>query len=452
MIADTLALAVRKPAEMTRSDASLSFDEFVGLITQFGYNGVQYTQPAQSQEDIAPQFAALARAAYKSNGIVFACMSLRQLMLSEARFAFRERRSGRAGKLFSTADLAPLESPWPNATTGDLISRMEMYASLGGNWFGTNRYGGIRSLRPDWMKLLVGSQADRETAVWDPDAEVIGYAYQPGGPGSGREIETFLPEEVAHYAPIPDPEAQFRGMSWLTPILREVMADKAATDHKLMFFESGATPNLVVKMDVQDMTQWVNWIRKFSEDHEGVRNAYKTMYLGAGMDATVVGANLQQMDFKVTQGAGETRIAAAARTPPSLVGLSEGLQGSSLNSGNFEAATKSFVDMFCRPQWRNMAGSLAPLIPVPPGAELWYDDRDIPALQEDIKKAGERLQAQSQSMSTLITAGYDPDSVTDAVVSGDLSRLTHSGLTSVQLLPPGKNGNGNQPATEPAPA
>ncbi len=449
---------LRRKKEVERSDPSIAFNDWVGLFTQFGFNGVQYTAAGQSQENIAPAFLGIARAAYKANGIVFACVTARQMLLSEARFCFRERRNGRPGNLFTDASLAPLETPWPGATTGDLISRMELFASLGGNWFGTNRYGGIRSLRPDWMTIILGSENDYETTGWDPDAVPVGYVYQPGGPGSGRDRIVFLPEEIAHYAPLPDPEAQFRGMSWLTPIIREVMADKAATDHKLMFFENGATPNLVVKMDVEDVQQWVNYIREFSSDHEGVQNAYKTMYLGAGMDASVVGANLQQMDFKVTQGAGETRIAAAARVPAAIAQISEGLQGSTLNSGNFDSSMRMFADLMARPTWRNMAGSLATLVPPPhQGSELWYDDRDIPALKEDIRKAGERIQADAASIASLVsTSGFTPESSVDAVTSGDFSRLVHSGLIPVQQQAPAAgtqpdspagngNGNGNGP-------
>jgi hypothetical protein len=40
-----------------------------------------------------------------------------------------------------------------------------------------------------------------------------------------------------------------------------------------------------------------------------------------------------------------------------------------------------------RPLWRNVAGSLANIVAVPPSAELWYDDRDIPFLQEDQQDA-----------------------------------------------------------------
>ena len=51
-----------------------------------------------------------------------------------------------------------------------------------------------------------------------------------------------------HPVPVTDPLASYRGMSWLTPIVREVMADKAATHHKLQYFQNNASVNMVVSM------------------------------------------------------------------------------------------------------------------------------------------------------------------------------------------------------------
>jgi hypothetical protein len=42
---------------------------------------------------------------------------------------------------------------------------------------------------------------------------------------------------------------------------------------------------------------------------------------------------------------------------------------------------------------------------VPPGAELWYDDRDIPALQEDLKDEAEIQQTQANAIRTLTMLG-----------------------------------------------
>jgi phage portal protein BeeE len=55
----------------------------------------------------------------------------------------------------------------------------------------------------------------------------------------------------------------------------------------------------------------------------------------------------------VTQGAGETRIAAAAGVPPVIVGLSEGLQAATYS--NYSQARRRFADGTMRPLWRNAA-------------------------------------------------------------------------------------------------
>jgi hypothetical protein len=100
------------------------------------------------------------------------------------------------------------------------------------------------------------------------------------------------------------------------------------------------------------------------------------------------------------------------------------------------------VDLTMRPLWRNAAASLATIVRVPGGSELWYDDRDIPALHESSRDAAEIQQIDALTIHSLITAGFTPDSVVDAVTAGEFSRLSHTGLYSVQLLPAGKVGEG----------
>ena len=173
------------------------------------------------------------------------------------------------------------------------------------------------------------------------------------------------------------------------------------------------------------------------EQHKGVENAYKTIYLGGGANAEVLGADMKQLDFKATQGAGESRLAAAAGVPPVIVGFSEGLQGSSLNAGNYSASRRRFADGTLRPLWRHAAGALATLLPHQQGATLWYDDRDISFLREDRKDAAEIQGTEARSIRTLLDAGFTADSVTAAVIAQDWSLLQHTGLFSVQLQPPG---------------
>ena len=419
--------------------APLGWDAYQNLFT---YNSNVYpfgvsTTLRGDKEEITPTYAGIASGAYRSNGVVFACMALRQMVFSEARFQFQELRNGRPGTLFGDQSLAIIENPGPNQTTRDLLKTAMMDADLAGNWFGLKDGNQIRRLRPDWVVIVMGSREDPDNAMQQYDAEVLGYLYFPGGI-QDEDPQIFDVSEVAHFAPMKDPDARFRGMSWITPIIREIQSDSSATSHKQKFFEQGATSNMVIKMPESIRPEaFKQWGEQFRGNYEGMMNAYKTIFLGGGADVQVVGANFQQMDFKVTQGAGETRIAAAARVHPVLVGLSEGLQGSSLNAGNFGAARRSTADMCFRPLWGDFAGSLQTIVPPPnSGARLWYDDRDIAFLREDEQDKAQIQQFQSTAIKNLVDAGYDTQSVVDAIEADDLSRLQHTGLISVQLQPP----------------
>jgi hypothetical protein len=167
--------------------------------------------------------------------------------------------------------------------------------------------------------------------------------------------------------------------------------------------------------------------------------------LGHGADVTVVGKDLAQLDFKATQGAGETRIAAAAGVHPVIAGLSEGLSGSSLNAGNFTSAARLVADRTLRPLWRNVAGSLENIVPPPGGAELWYDDRDISFLQDDRKDAAEIQFIDAQAIRQLVDAQFEPASVVAAVAAQDMTLLVHTGIPTVQ----GQQGSAEIPATAP---
>ncbi|MEV7804999.1 phage portal protein [Microbispora sp. NPDC088329] len=442
-VLERIAAAYVERAERPSADARFGWDDYLSLFTGGDpfVTGFRQTLTG-SQERIEGNFEGIVNGAYKRSGVVFACILARLLVFSEARFQWQRMQEGRPGILFGTPELALLETPWPNGTTGDLLARMEQDASMAGNFYATIRRGRqgrrVVRMRPDWVTIVLGSDDDPQIEPWDLDAELVGYYYQPGGPGSDREPTFLLPEEVAHYAPIPDPLATYRGMSWLTGVMREIEADQAATTHKLKFFTNGATPNMVVSLDAAvtpDMFE--RFKAKMDASHKGVRNAYKTLYLGGGADVKVVGSDFQQMSFKTVQGAGETRIAAAAGVPPVIVGLSEGLQSATYS--NYAQARRRFADGTLRPLWRSAAGALATLLTGPSGgnARLWYDDRDISFLREDAKEAAEILRQQASTINQLIMAGYEADSVIAAVTSGDFTVLKHTGLFSVQLQPPG---------------
>ncbi len=438
-------LALRRDAapEQNRDQMEFSLDEYMAYVNELIYNGnvyltqgVQQTMPGQRQEPIGPQYRSFTDLAYKSDSVIFSLIATRELHFSEARFQFSQMNQGRRGKLFGTQDLQPLEEPWPGGTTGDLLKKMILHADLGGNAFVVKRDDGtLAMLRPDWVTIVIGSDVDPQLGAWATDANVLGYVYSPGGFNTDAyEVEKYLPDQVAHFAPYPDPEARFRGMSWLTPLVREVMADKAAVTHKLAFFEN-PTPNMVVKFDVPGLDEFKEQIGEFKKAHTGARNAYKFMFGTTGMDFTPVGSNMHDLDYKLITGAGETRMCMAARVPAVIAGSSEGLQGSSLNAGNYQAARRQFADECMRPMWRDAAACLSTIITVPPGAELWYDERDIAFLREDATERADVELKKAQTIRYLVDSGFEPDTVIEAIMAEDLGLLEHSGLYSVQLQP-----------------
>jgi phage portal protein BeeE len=443
---------VRAARASTARPVDLSFQEYVEYFT---FDGVNYpllrTTTGKLDEE---QLAWTADAAYRMNGPVFALVVARLQVFSQARFQWVRYQNGRPSDPFGTDALKLLEKPWWGGTTSDLLASMEVDVSLAGTSFirkvtRARQPPRLVRLRPEWVIVVMGSDEDADHPAQAGDVELLGFVYAPPmGP-----MVVLDRNEVALYAPLRDPDRVFLGMSWVSPLIRDVQADGAMVEHKRRFLINAATPNLVIKFDPSISQENVEKFKAiFEAGHMGVENAYRTVFLGGGADATTVGKDFQQLDFAAVQGRGESRLAAAAGVPPSWVGFSEGLQGSALNAGNFTAARRRFADGTMFHLWGNAAASLEVLVPDPInalGASLWADTSAVPFMRED---AGDQAEIQAKEATTiamLVKDGFEPPTVIDAVRNRDWTRLRHSGLWSVQLQPPlteqpaPSNGNGN---------
>ena len=226
-----------------------TIDDYAAVMNQFAFGGIGYgygnglsTGVQQtlkgSTTEMAPNtFVGLAQHAYAANGVVFACMLVRMLVFSSVRFRWQTIDNGKPSDMFGTPELQALERPWVGGTTQDMLVRTILDADLAGNayWFretslarlGTQDPGGeMVRLRPDWVDVILGERqlADGRGQIgW----RKAGYVYTEGGIQSGNKPVGLLADEVAHFAPIPDPMASYRGMSWITPVLREIQADQA---------------------------------------------------------------------------------------------------------------------------------------------------------------------------------------------------------------------------------
>lgn len=420
------------------------------------------TMPRGSKEETPENsFTGYINGAYKSSGVVFAAMLARQLIFSEARFVWQKLNDGKPGDIFWDESLNLFAKPWPNADSGELLARAIQDIDLAGNHYVVKEFVPattftrpgfrLRRLRPDWVTIILNRPPDEARR-----SDVVGYLYKPGN-SQDKETWEYFPIDgsngiVAHWSFIPDPDAQYRGMSPLTPVLQDIATDKSATRHKAKFFENAATPNIAVSFkETVSHEEFQEFMETMNETKHGVEHAYETLYLGGGADVQVIGANIQQMDFRSSLGHSETRIAMALRVHPTIVGTAEGMHGSTLNEGNFKAAKNLLADGFLKPAWHSLMNAYSVLLDVPSGARLWFDSSDISFLRQDQTELAEIQQVQSQTISAYIQSGYTADSARDAVLHNDLSLLQHTGLFSVQLLPPGTVSptGGNADTSEP---
>ena len=394
--------------------AGLQTEERAGLVQLVETLGRDPVEPIDSD------FVSFVQRGYKDNGPIYGAITARLTLFSQGRLEM-ENRDGERREL--PPRLASLvDKPWPNGSETELLARIEQDTSLAGNYYiyraEPRRW---QRLRPDWTDIVLDPQG----------RELVGYLYHPGGRGT-RNPMVVLPEEMAHGSPIPDPLAAFRGMSWITTVVREILGDTAMNRHKLKFFENAATPNLLIRF----MATLSDPARKRLEEtlkakHAGIGNAYKSLVLEEDGDDTVIGASLGQIAFDTIQAAGENRIAVAAGVPSVVLGIKEGAEQATYN--NYGQALQHFSNFTIQHLWDHAAATLDTLVPVPQGWNLTYRTDHIPALQSDQKQDAEIREINANTIRELTDAGFTPESVIEAVTQDDFSLLEHSGLVSDTL-------------------
>ncbi len=452
-----LAVMARRSMSRFASSGDFTFGDWLSVMTSIDGPMFIGGSTLRGDEELPPATLEFLSSVYGRSSVVFSALQTRWKLFAQARYQFQQMFGGREGGLFGTPDLAPLEHPEPGETTLDLNFRAIQYADLAGDWFGVRRpasvvrpkgpslpYGNvdrIKPLRPDWTVIVLGSRQKRDPIELsqDPDAEIIGFGYTPEGPRSGKAVIAYGREEVAHFHPNTGPLSRYRGMPLILAALPEILADNGSTSYKRAFMRNAATPNLAVSFPPNwDEAKAKSWLEQFEKKHRGATNAFKTMYLGGGMTVAPVGTNFKDMAYKDLAGTMETRLAAVVGMHPVIIPFSEGMAGSAMNAGNYGAAKRSTSDITLRYLWPNMCGSLETIIPAPTGGtRLWFDQRSVPFLQADVTDQASVMQANSETIGRLVNEGFTPASVVDYVSSGDVTRLVHTGLVSVQLQPPG---------------
>jgi phage portal protein BeeE len=354
---------------------------------------------------------------------VFSASLVRLALFSEATFTWQAKDDKH---LWGSTDLAKLEEPFgPGTATGQLLGRMEQDAFLAGNAYiwdapGEDRF--VR-LRPDWTTIVSevvhvggGGWYRRPLAYW----------FEPPKGVEGQGQGFLVPAaECVHFAPIPDPLASFRGMSPLTPVIRDIQGDDQMGRYKIRYLQNNATPSMTLKYAQKLQPGTVDAIRERTEArYGGPDNAGKTLILDQGADLMLAGNSLSQMDFSNVAAVGAERILAACSVPGVLVGL-EPLRGA---GRGYQESMQKLANIWARPQWRAACGALSQVVPPPPGNRLWFDVSDIAALQDGELEKGQAALVKAQALLALVQAGYTHESAIAAVDAMDLSQLKAGGV------------------------
>ena len=390
---------------------------------------------------LAPDDAMTYERAFRVSPPVHAAVTKRQALYSEARFAMQRMRNGRPGDLFPDRSVAIINDH------PDLLSIWELDVSHGGNAYAFEHQGRLVLPRPNRVEVLIMELS--ETPMSLPFAkEVMGYRVLDVEHGQDEAL-LVESDRMAHYIERPDPVKPWRGLSWISVAHRDVLGDDLMTRHKQKFFEHAATPNLVIKSPAALTDEQFDRLREMTDRrYAGVENAHKTLLLEGGADVQVVGADIANSSaFTSLQDNYEARISLVSQVPAPVLGI---LLGQNPTYNNYQTALRSFIDLWARPAWRRTAHALSKLVNVPGDARLWYDARDIAALQQDSSDEADIRAKDAQTARTLTDGGYDPASVVAFLASGDPTVLTHTGLLPVQVQPPGTTSD-SEPSDDDAP-
>lgn len=409
---------------------------FGGLADWMTYNGSRYYLDQNSTWGKQEQIRLAAGSdAITSNGLVFAVVRARASLLSEAVFRWR-RLDGNyramEADLFSTSALNPLSD------SVDILTRIEYDWAQAGNSFWVKAGDKFNRLRPEWVTIVTGSNTNADNPELAADAFEAGIIYRP----NEGDPQAFLPGEYVRLSPYPDPVRRWSGMSYLRPILLDIESDQSSRLYTRSFFENSATPNMVIKFPPEVQKATVEAFKDlFLDRHLGSAQAFKTAFLGGGADPVVLGSSLKDLDQIATSRVVQSNICAASGVPPIVVNSIAGLEAATYE--NYNMAMRAFADLTIRPLWRLIAKRFQPMLtPVPRNSELWYDVSGVAALQQDARDDAQVIQMQASTIRSLVDGGFDPGSAVNAVTTGNLGSVVHTGLLSVQLLPPG---SGSQP-------
>lgn len=206
-----------------------------------------------------------------------------------------------------------LENPNPEMSFSDLMEAIAIFLESLGECFIEIVYDS--NGKPVELYPLISY---RVQVVLTPDKKSIkGYLYRLP---DGTEVK-FLKDEVLHikyYNPFTD----LYGMPALLPVKQQVAIERYADKHLKNFFENGAIPGGVLKVErVLTDEQYKRILKRWEQAHRGADKHYRIAILEAGMDYKDVALSFRDAEVINLKKLDREQILGALGVPLGMVGI-----------------------------------------------------------------------------------------------------------------------------------
>lgn len=298
-------------------------------ITSMNTNGVEVTQLVN--------YHTYVEEGYKRNAVVYSAVREIARTAPSARLQVHKRLNRGQTEIQETHPVQKLLD-FPNQLQShyDFLETLISYLNLDGNAYVIRERdevdGGKRTVsmwlpRPDLMTPVLNNSK----SIFDQDA-ILGYVYVMQ---TGEKLY-FLPEDVIHFK-YPNPNDPHGGLGRGHPPLMAAAADadndNSQTSFIKQFFINGAVPSGIIKSkNILEDSEVRRIQSRIGEQYAGEVNWHKIMVLDADAEYQQTGLNLDQMVFPDLRAISETRICAAFKVPPVLIGVKAGLDAATYSN------------------------------------------------------------------------------------------------------------------------
>lgn len=160
----------------------------------------------------------------------------------------------------------------------------------------------------------------------------------------GRKFK-YQPYEILQIK-YPDPSDPFRGIGTVQGIGEWIDNDNNATEFLRQFFINGAQIGVTFETDMTSEEQLQELRDSFNEQHAGVKNAYKGIFLPKGVKKPVNDVKFDDIGFDEISATNRDKILAGFRVPKTILGAAE----SETNRATAETADYVFARRTIKPK------------------------------------------------------------------------------------------------------